>query len=92
MTQEETDAAIQAILDRHHIAPNHRGDFNYLIEEGEIDSPDFRRRIRHQVNYTAALEEIMELLSKPFYQLTVSGPRRFESLNLSDFPPLGAAL
>jgi hypothetical protein len=29
----------------------------------------------------------MELLSRPFYPLTVPNPPRFESLNLADFLP-----
>jgi hypothetical protein len=79
---DETNYHIQQILDRHHIAPQHRADFNRLIEEGEIESLDFRRRLHFQVNYRVACEEIMELLSMPFYHLTLPGPAKILPIEL----------
>jgi hypothetical protein len=84
---DHIDDSIQDILERHHIPYQHRADFNRLIEDGVIESPVFANKLRTLPNYEAACQEIMELLSRPFYPLTVPNPPRFESLNLADFLP-----
>jgi len=84
----ETDDAILDILVRHAIPKTHHAEFTYLVDAGEITCPEFRRRLKSDVSYQAACTEIMELLSRPFYHLSIASPPRFESLSVSDCTPL----
>lgn len=71
---------INAILDRHQIAPACREHFLTLVHEGRIDDQQFRIRLQSVVNYETALYEVLELLSRSYRHLFE--PSSFESLKV----------
>lgn len=92
MHQDVDTTAIRAVLDRHGVPKHHHGDFEYLIDTGLIDNPLFQEYLHTIPHYMAACEELMELLSLPFYQLRPKGPPLFTSLTSGDVPPLSETL
>jgi len=54
------------ILERHGIAPKFKRAFRILAEQGRIDDLEFRTRLQTCINYQAARDEILELLTPVF--------------------------
>ncbi len=89
--QLDRDPAIEEILNRHQITRLYRHNFYQLADGGLITDDTFALRLEYCINYKAAREEIMELLSRPSPSDS-SVPTFFESLDRNDFPPFGVAL
>lgn len=92
MHQDTIHDEINDILDRHRVPYQHWSAFRVLAEEGTVRDGEFRTRLSCVLNYQAACEEIMELLSRPFHHLSVSHPSHFESLSASDLNPPSESL
>jgi hypothetical protein len=82
MHQPVVDERIEAILERNGISPIYRPCFHVLADEGRIANADFRLRLLTCLNYQAARDEIVELLSAPYRHLHSSEPTVFQSLDL----------
>lgn len=78
---QDTDPAIDDILERHGITRRYWVEFYQLAEDGQITDEEFRTRLKHCVNYKAACTEIMELLSRPYDVFHSSTPTKFVSLD-----------
>lgn len=68
------DLDLEDILNRHQISPHYRPAFRLLIA-GKIEDPQFRLRLEVCLNYKAACDEILELLSRPYSHLFSSTPK-----------------
>ena len=81
MHQQITDERIDEILNRHGISPVFQPYFHVLADTGRLTNAEFILRLETCLNYKAARDEIVELLSEPYRHLHSSEPTHFESLD-----------
>ena len=84
--RNDTDASIDAILERHDIPPRFFPAYYLLADEGELRDPEFRKLLVESIQFKAAADEIVEVLGHASSHLFTHNPS-FVSLNESDYPP-----